>query len=138
MKRVIVDYAKLTHEILNLLVDKFPDGYDDSNIIRFRNAQNELIEAVEVRTEDTIFLVKISTNLADRIENYDEDDEIAAEIEPIEGLSLDDDEDADIDDDSLDKPDFKDDDDSGDDDDDDDDDTDESDLPEEDDDDDEE
>ena len=137
MKRVIVDYAKLTHEILNLLVDKFPDGYDDSNIIRFRNAQNELIEAVEVRTEDTIFLVKISTNLADRIENYDEDDEIAAQIEPIEGL-IDDDEDADTDDDSLDKPDFKDDDDSGDDDDDDDEDADESDLPEEDDDDDEE
>jgi len=113
MKRVIVDYAKLTHEILNLLVDKFPDGYDDSNIIRFRNAQNELIEAVEVRTEDTIFLVKISTNLADRIENYDEDDEIAAEIEPLEeALDLDD-EDDDIDDgDSLDKPDFKDDEDS--------------------------
>ena len=44
MKRVIVDYAKLTHEILNLLVEKFPDGYDDSNIVRFRNAKNELIE----------------------------------------------------------------------------------------------
>lgn len=136
MKRVIVDYAKLTHEILNLLVDKFPDGYDDSNIIRFRNAQNELIEAVEVRTDDTIFLVKISTNLADRIENYDEDDEIAAEIEPIEeGISLDEDDD-DIDDgNSLDKPDFKDDDDSDDDEDDDaddDDDDDSDDIPEED------
>jgi hypothetical protein len=47
MKRVIVDYAKLTNEILNL-VEKFPDGYDDSNIVRFRNAKNELIEAVEV------------------------------------------------------------------------------------------
>ena len=104
MKRVIVDYAKLTHEILNLLVDKFPDGYDDSNIIRFRNAQNELIEAVEVRTEDTIYLVKISTKLADRIENYDEDDEIAAEIEPIEdGISLDDDDVADDDDDDVDE-----------------------------------
>ncbi len=76
MKRVIVDYAKLTNEILNLLVDKFPDGYDDSNIISFRNAKNELVEAVEVRTEDTIYLVKVSTKLADRIENYDEDDEI--------------------------------------------------------------
>ena len=121
MKRIIVDYAKLTHEILNLLVDKFPDGYDDSNIIRFRNAQNELIEAVEVKTEDTVFLVKISTNLADRIENYDEDDEIAAEIKPIEEeISLDDEHDDLDDDDSLDKPDFKDDDDSDEDDDDDD------------------
>lgn len=74
MKRVIVDYAKLTNEILTLLVEKFPDGYDDSNIIRFKNAKNETIEAVEVRTEDTIYLVKVSTKLADRIENFDDDD----------------------------------------------------------------
>lgn len=103
MKRVIVDYAKLTNEILNLLVEKFPDGYDDSNIISFRNAKNELIEAVEVRTEDTIYLVKVSTKLSDRIENYDEDDELLIDevIAPIKGLDLDDD---DIDDDAIDKP----------------------------------
>ncbi|TDW51419.1 hypothetical protein EV144_10193 [Flavobacterium sp. 270] len=109
MKRVIVDYAKLTNEILNLLVEKFPDGYDDSDVIRFRNAKNELIEAVEVRTEDTIYLVKISTKLADRIENYDEDDDIDLDvdtIEPVKGLDLDDDsDDDDDDDDNLDKPD---------------------------------
>ena len=122
MKRVIVDYTKLTHEILNLLVEKFPDGYDDSNIISFRNAKNELIEAVEVRTVDTIYLVKVSTKLSDRIENYDEDDEILIDeaAAPIKGLDLDDeiDEDEDEDDeDDIDKPDS----DSGDDDDDDDD-----------------
>jgi DNA-directed RNA polymerase subunit delta len=106
MKRVIVDYAKLTNEILNLLVEKFPDGYDDSDIIRFRNAKNELIEAVEVRTEDTIYLVKVSTKLADRIGNYDEDDEIDDVVEPISGLELDvDDDDDDDDDDNIDKPD---------------------------------
>lgn len=80
MKRVIVDYAKLTNEILTLLVEKFPDGYDDSDIIRFKNAKNETIEAVEVRTEDTIFLVKVSTKLYDRIENYDEDDIIEDDV----------------------------------------------------------
>jgi hypothetical protein len=80
MKRVIVDYAKLTNEILTLLVEKFPDGYDDSDIIRFKNAKNESVEAVEVRTEDTIYLVKVSTKLADRIENYDEDDIIEDDV----------------------------------------------------------
>ena len=80
MKRVIVDYAKLTNEILTLLVEKFPDGYDDSDIIRFKNAKNETVEAVEVRTNDTIFLVKVSTKLSDRIENYDEDDIITEEV----------------------------------------------------------
>ncbi|AOC96802.1 MULTISPECIES: hypothetical protein [Flavobacterium] len=122
MKRVIVDYAKLTNEILNLLVEKFPDGYDDSDVIRFRNAKNELVEAVEVRTEDTIYLVKISTKLADRIENYDEDDDLDVDVDaiaPVKGIDLDDDiSDDDDDDDNLDKPDT----DGGDDDDDDDDD----------------
>ncbi len=84
MKRVIVDYAKLTNEILTLLVEKFPDGYDDSDIIRFKNAKNETVEAVEVRTEDTIYLVKVSTKLADRIENFDEDDDII----PVDSINV--------------------------------------------------
>lgn len=106
MKRIIVDYSKLTNEILNLLVEKFPDGYDDSDIIRFKNAKNETIEAVEVRTVDTIFLVKISTKLSDRIINYDEDDEIedAGEDDSIDALKeLEIDDDDDNDDDIVDK-----------------------------------
>lgn len=116
MKRVIVDYAKLTNEILNLLVDRFPDGYDDSHIIRFRNAKNELIEAVEVRTEDTIYLVKVSTKLATRLENFDEDDEmddVVAPLESIKGIDMGDEDIADDDDDEddmVDKPEFDDDD----------------------------
>jgi hypothetical protein len=109
MKRVIVDYAKLTNEILNLLVDKFPDGYDDSNIIRFKNHKNESIEAVEVRTEDTIYLVKISTKLSDRIINFDEDDDIIVPLEAIKGVDLDDDDsigEEEEEDENLDKPDF--------------------------------
>jgi len=90
MKRVIVDYAKLTNEILTLLVEKFPDGYDDSDIIRFKNHKNETIEAVEVKTEDTIYLVKISTKLADRIISYEDDDDIVVPIEAIKGLDLED------------------------------------------------
>ena len=95
MKRIIVDYSKLTNEILNLLVERFPDGYDDSNIVRFRNAQNELIEAVEVRTEETIYLVKVSTKLANRLEKFDEDDDLDAIVEPIDVIKdIDEDDDA--------------------------------------------
>ncbi|KGO94760.1 hypothetical protein [Flavobacterium subsaxonicum] len=95
MKRVIVDYAKLTNEILTLLVERFPDGYDDSHIIRFKNAKNETIEAVEVKTEDTIYLVKVSTKLADRIENFDDDDidEPADDMDALKELEIEDDED---------------------------------------------
>ncbi|MBU2997741.1 hypothetical protein KO500_14925 [Cellulophaga baltica] len=74
LKRVIVDFKKLTPEVLKLLVEKYPDGYDDLNIISFKNAHNERIEAVEVTTEDTKYLVKISAKLETTMANYDEDD----------------------------------------------------------------
>ena len=74
MKRIIVDYKKLTPEILGLLVEKYPAGYDDDQIIAFKNAKNETIEAVEVKTEDTIYLVKVSTRLENTMANFDEDD----------------------------------------------------------------
>lgn len=74
LKRVIVDFKKLTPEILALLVEKYPHGYDDDNVVTFKNAKNETIEAVEVITEDTKYLVKVSTKLEQTMENYDEDD----------------------------------------------------------------
>ncbi|WGK66283.1 hypothetical protein [Croceiramulus getboli] len=73
-KRVIVDFKKLTPEVLKLLVEKYPDGYDDLNVIRFKNAKGESIEAVEVETEDTKYLVKISAKLERTMEAYDEED----------------------------------------------------------------
>lgn len=84
MKRIIVDYKKLTPEILSLLVDKYPDGYDDDQVISFKNARNETVEAVEVRTDDTVYLVKVSTRLENTMANYDEDDYDDSDLnEPI-------------------------------------------------------
>lgn len=84
MKRIIVDYRKLTPEILSLLVEKYPDGYDDDHVITFKNAKNETVEAVEVRTEDTIYLVKVSSRLETSMANFDEDDYEDADFhEPI-------------------------------------------------------
>jgi DNA-directed RNA polymerase subunit delta len=76
MKRVLIDYQKLTKNILNLLVEKYPYGYNDGDIIRFKNAKNEIIEAVEVRTETTIYLVKVSKHLSETIQNHDDNDDI--------------------------------------------------------------
>ena len=71
----IVDYQKLNEDILNLLVEKFPDGYADKDIIAFRNAQNEYIEAVEVRTEDTTYLVKVGKRLVQAMEDFEDDED---------------------------------------------------------------
>ncbi|MFM1878126.1 MAG: hypothetical protein RLZZ241_992 [Bacteroidota bacterium] len=73
-KRVIVDFKKLTPEVLKLLVEKFPEGYDDDQVITFRNSHGEWIEAVEVSTDDTKYLVKISAKLEKTMANYEEED----------------------------------------------------------------
>ena len=87
-KRVIVDFKKLTPEILALLVQKYPDGYDDDHIISFRNAKNDLIEAVEVSTLDTKYLVKVSTKLQHTMANYEDYYGKSSNDMPITGQNL--------------------------------------------------
>ena len=94
MIRKIVDYQKLNEDILNLLIDKFPEGYDDTDIISFRNAQNEVIEAVEVKTEDTIYLVKVGKRLVQAMEDFEDSDSSSEDETPdIEPNLMDDDSD---------------------------------------------
>ena len=81
LKRVIVDFKKLNNIILDLLVDKYPDGYDDKDIITFRNTQNEIVECVEVKTEDTLYLVKVSKRLINAMEDHDDEDDQDKETE---------------------------------------------------------
>lgn len=72
MKRILIDYKKLSHEVAAQLLETYPDGYGDEDIVRFRNSAGENVQAVELRTEDTLYLVKISKSLSHFISNFDE------------------------------------------------------------------
>lgn len=84
MKRVLVDYKKLTTEVLDLLVVKFPDGYGIRDIIKFTDHKGKYIEAIEVSTSDTIYLVKISNELVDSMEAHEEDYSLDSAIEDVD------------------------------------------------------
>jgi len=79
MLRKLVDYKKLDHELAALLIETYPDGYGDDDIITFKNASGEYVEAVELQTKDTLYLVKISKSLANFISTFD--DTIERELE---------------------------------------------------------
>ena len=79
MLRKLVDYKKLDHELAALLIETYPDGYGDDDIITFKNASGEFVEAVELQTNDTLYLVKISKSLAHFISTFD--DTIERELE---------------------------------------------------------
>lgn len=72
MLRKLIDYKKLDHELAARLIETYPDGYGDEDIITFKNVQGEIIETVELKTPDTIYLVKISKSLANFILNFEE------------------------------------------------------------------
>ncbi|WP_299433682.1 hypothetical protein [uncultured Maribacter sp.] len=80
MLRKLVDYKKLDHSIVSLLIETYPHGYGDDDIIIFKNLNGEIIETVELKTEDTIYLVKISKSLSNFIANFE--DNVEKEIEP--------------------------------------------------------
>ena len=75
LKRVIVDLRKLTPELLKMLVENYPDGYGDKDIVSFKSAKGEWIEAVEVTTHNTQYLVKISTTLAQSMADFDDEED---------------------------------------------------------------
>ncbi len=55
------------------LIESYPDGYGDDDIISFMDAKGQVIEAVELRTDDTLYLVKISKSLASFMANFEEE-----------------------------------------------------------------
>ncbi|MDO6491083.1 MAG: hypothetical protein ABJD66_06465 [Cellulophaga sp.] len=86
MLRKLVDYKKLDHTVATKLIESYPHGYGDNDIIVFKNAKGEFVEAVEVKTEDTIYLVRISKSLSNFIANFD--DTIEKELEsPVSNMS---------------------------------------------------
>ncbi len=72
MRRIIIDYKKLDHQTAALLIDLYPHGYGDDDIIVLKKPNGEVVEAVEVRTEEAIYLVKISKSLSNFIANFEE------------------------------------------------------------------
>ena len=78
-RRVIVDYKNVTQDILALFTDRYPYGYDESDILKFQNAKGELVKAVPFETSDTKYLVKISVEMDRHIEAFLDDDSDALE-----------------------------------------------------------
>ncbi|MBC7000150.1 hypothetical protein [Cytophaga sp. FL35] len=91
MLRKLIDYKKLDHALAALLIESYPDGYGDDDIIIFKNLKGETVEAVELRTSDTIYLVKISKSLSEFIANFDETIEKELDSKPSKKMEEEDD-----------------------------------------------
>ena len=85
MKRIIVGFDKLSPKILNLFVERYPDGYGDNDIIEFKNGTGETIQAVELKSTDTVYLIRIGKKINQIIQEFeDEQSELNEDSEFIE------------------------------------------------------
>lgn len=80
MTRRLIDYKKLNHHLAALLIETYPHGYGDEDIITFKNASGDLVVAVALKTPDTLYMVKISQSLSNFIANFEEN--LEKELQP--------------------------------------------------------
>lgn len=57
-KKVVIDYSKLSDELLALYEETYPTGIAGKTT-RFPNARGEIVTAVRLESDDTIYLVKV-------------------------------------------------------------------------------
>ncbi len=76
MKRIIKDFKAITDEVVALINEQYPYGYEDSQLVTFVNAKGEFVKALEVKSDEITYLIKLSTKLNDHINDYmDSDDD---------------------------------------------------------------
>ncbi|MEY2970738.1 MAG: hypothetical protein RLZZ599_1111 [Bacteroidota bacterium] len=73
---VIKDYKSMTPDLMALLVEAYPDGFEYDTEY-FTNAKGERVEAVPLETEDTKYLIKVSTTLVQNFEAFESEEEDA-------------------------------------------------------------
>ena len=91
-KNVIKDYKSMTPDLMALLVEAYPDGFEYDTMY-FTNANGEKVEAVPLETEDTKYLIKVSSTLTKNFESFDPEEfeeQSSSEDEDFEADDLDD------------------------------------------------
>jgi len=63
IRRVIKDYKSLGQEHIDLINEHFPNGFENEHLVSFTTPKGQFIKALEIRTEDTIYLFKIDKNM---------------------------------------------------------------------------
>jgi len=87
MKRVIKDYNNITDEHAALIQAAYPNGFENEHLVSFTTPKGAFIKALEIRTEDTIYLFKIDKNRKD-VEEDGHDDGL--NLNDLDGFKSDD------------------------------------------------
>lgn len=86
MKRIIKDFKSITDDVVALINDQYPYGYEDNELVTFVNAKGEFVKALEVKTDEITYLIKLDRKLDEHINDYlDADEDSYPSEDGVEG-----------------------------------------------------
>ena len=74
MKRIFKDYRTITDEHMALIKKKYPHGFTDSDLIALKTSDGNYFDALEIETDDAVYIVKVNHDLLEAIDQYEERD----------------------------------------------------------------
>ena len=86
MKRIITSFEKLDDKQIELFKTQYPDGYSSQDIISFKNLKGIDIKAIQISSNNAIYLVKLNEKLINRVYNDNEDSDVELEIDSNESI----------------------------------------------------
>ncbi len=70
--KVVIEYIKLSAELLDLFDETYPTGVTGKTV-RYPNSKGEIVTAVRLETDETSYLVKLSTRAKEILTEEDLD-----------------------------------------------------------------
>lgn len=92
-KRIIKNFDQLPEEVIILVKEKYPDGYEDS-LITFQMPDGNLASALPLETDEIYYLIKMpKDSLPAEDDDLESTEPVSDEFESLENLQIADDSD---------------------------------------------
>lgn len=70
MLRKVIRPNQLDEKTTLQLLKTYPSGYGDRDVISFRNHKGKKVQAVELKTTDTVYLIKTNNDLGENLGGF--------------------------------------------------------------------
>lgn len=90
-KRIIKKFEQLSAEMIALVKEQYPDGYEES-LITFQTPKGELEIGLPLETEDTYYLIKMPKGrIPEEEDDFDNSEPVSEDFESFDSLQIADD-----------------------------------------------
>jgi DNA-directed RNA polymerase subunit delta len=90
MQRLIRSFNTLTDDLRDKLQEQYPDGIDNSHIRTLNTPKGDSLRVIELRTSEAIYLIKISAESREEIDQFlDQEEGGATPVDDEDGADAD-------------------------------------------------